>query len=388
LALEAQSHSRALLLLHDGELEDVRELAARLGAGVVEVAVGSDEDPEFDVAVTTPRHLGALGRARRRPRAVRVAVIEHDTRTLRAMLRRAGVDLVVRRPVHPAALRLLLLHALYRGPERRTRRVAVGAPVRFRDLVYSRGAILADLSERGCLLLARRPARLGRRIRVYFPDPSSAGREFAVAGRVVRAASRATEGADGTAFGVEFERPAPRVAERLREAVAAHLEGPAVLPRAPAARAARTHPTDPLPAPAAAAEGASGAPEPDPLDRRQLPRGSYEGRRVVALGEEAARVLIGRDLSPGGMRVDPTPRLRIGQRFRLALHVSPGDAPLVVPGEVERDDGPQGLVLRFHDLGEPALRYLTKMVHALPVLEMSAASQERIVVSELLDDEG
>ena len=38
---------------------------------------------------------------------------------------------MVRRPFHPAALRALVVHSLYRGPEkRRSPRVNVGAPVR------------------------------------------------------------------------------------------------------------------------------------------------------------------------------------------------------------------------------------------------------------------
>ena len=55
-----------------------------------------------------------------------------DSKTLRRRLRDAGTDLIVRRPVHPAALRLLILHSLYRGPEkRRTNRVSVGATIQY-----------------------------------------------------------------------------------------------------------------------------------------------------------------------------------------------------------------------------------------------------------------
>jgi hypothetical protein len=132
------------------------------------------------------------------------------------------------------------------------------------------------------------------------------------------------------------------------------------------------------------------APETDEVElaeRRRVPRGSYAGRRVVALGDEAARVLIGRDLSPGGMRIDPNPRLQVGQRLRVALHVSQGEAPVVVEAEVDRDDGALGLVLRFRGVPDPVVRYLTKMVDSLPVLEASSSSAERVVISEILDAE-
>ena len=35
------------------------------------------------------------------------------------MMRRQGVNFIVARPVHAAAMRLLVLHCIYRGPERR-----------------------------------------------------------------------------------------------------------------------------------------------------------------------------------------------------------------------------------------------------------------------------
>jgi hypothetical protein len=242
---------------------------------------------------------------------------------------------------------------------------------------------------------------------VYLPDVSAQGRVFPVGGRVVR---EVPGGPGDPAFAVAFDRLSERTAARLKDAVAAHLEGPAAMPAAGASRAAAPPAEVAAPAPDGStgiyvgpasrevvrvpAEFAQGAAPLEPElpaeldpDRRLVPRRSYAGRRVVALGEEAARVLIGRDLSPGGMRVDPTPALQLGQRFRLALHVSQRETPLVVVAEVARDDGERGLVLRFHDVGEPGVRFLTKMIDALPVLETSNASAERVVVSEILEVE-
>lgn len=351
---------RTLLLLHDGELADVRCVAESLGARVVECAP-ADAPPDWDVLVATARHARDTYLRSTRLRAVRVAVLESRSRTLRNLVRRAGMDLIVRRPVHPTALRLLLLHALYRGPERRSRRVAVGAPVRFRVGLRRRDGVLADLSMRGCMILSRRPMRIGQAIVVWVPDATSESKSFAVRGAVVRILP-SSSGERG--FGVDFGVVSKQLVAHLKASVAAYLEGPA----AHAGLDAGT--TQPLVSGAVLAQAAiaSGSPvaAEHPDERRERERRTYAGRRVVALGEEAARVLIGRDLSTGGMRVDPEPHLAVGQKLQIAIHAGPGQTPLVVQAEVMRDDAEHGFGLRFLALDEAAERYLAKMVDSLP----------------------
>ena len=420
---------RRMLLLHDGDLADVRALGLRIGAQVEESRGGGEA---WDVAVANARHVRELSKLSGGAGLVRIAVIDRDARTVRALLRRSGIDLIVCRPVHPAALRGLLLHSLYRGPERRSRRVAVGAPVRFRAGLRRRNAVLADLSVRGCLLISRDAVRVGTRLTVHLPDMRANGRFFAVSGKVVRAVQAAGDEPGGDGFAVAFEGISKSAALLLKDAVAAHLEGPVRMAEARGQAAEGSAP--PADAPAQFAEigeqpgdgeppaeesaplgAGADAPRPStyrnssvsrevvrvpesfarkapvtdaedaPCDRRRAPRRAFPaGRRVVALGDEAARVLIGRDLSTGGMRVEPTQELRLGQRFRIALHVSPGETPLVVHAEVARNDGLNGFVLRFRDLTAAAERYLAKMIDSLPVLEARNCSAARVVVSEIL----
>lgn len=416
---------RKVLLLHDGELADLRALVDQLGVQTVESRGSGDSDADFDVALVTPRRLRDLSRSSARPSAVRIAVLDRDARTLRALCRRTGVDLVVLRPVHPTAVRLLLLHTLYRGPDRRVRRVAVGVPVHFRCGFRWRSALLADLSTRGCQLVGCASRPPGKRLKVCLPDPAAPGRSFAVIGHVVRLVRGAEAG-----FAVEFSGVESRTREQLRAAVAAYAEGPSPCDRQTAAAAWRqfappatpADPPDTVPEnheepPIATAatpdrtDGAQpeeaerdGAEAPRPAgspdsahapasarlsnpaeDRRRDPRHCYRGRRVVALDEEAARVLVGHDLSLGGMRVAPNPALRVGQRLRVALYGSPGETPLVIDAGVARDDGERGLVLHFDgdDLG--ARRYLAKLLDALPVWDAGRESAPGLVVSEILD---
>jgi hypothetical protein len=402
--LTADESKRILLLLHDGELADVRAIAESAGAHVVECQPES-MPADWDVVVTTGRYAKGDHLAGGRERAVRIAVLDRNTRSVRSLARRFGIDLVVRRPVHPTALRLLLLHSLYRGPERRTRRVAVGAPIRFRAGFLRRDGTLADLSMRGCQIVSRHTVRPGQAVVVWIPDPAQPARPFAVAGKIVR--TLVAEGGD-RGFGVDFGRVKRDVALLLKGAVTAHLEGPAAIsggdpgvtqPIAPFAPASRAPSSEPDPnensdsgyrvasngrreVVRAPREFTAGLPAPDgdADERRRASRHAYGGRRVVALGDEAARVLIGRDLSIGGMRVHRAENLAVGKRFQLALHVAPGQTPLVVQAEVVRDDGPAGFAVRFDDVDETAARYLAKMVDSLPVLE----GGQGVVISEIV----
>ena len=122
-----------------------------------------------------------------------------------------------------------------------------------------------------------------------------------------------------------------------------------------------------------------------PSERRSKDRHTIS-RRIIALGDEAARVIIGRDLSVGGMRIDSTPGLAMGDRLKVAVHIRPDGQPLVVSAEVVRDDGPEGMALQFVDLSPATLTYLEEMMDALPAIIESNGSQEGegVVVSELV----
>ena len=106
---------------------------------------------------------------------------------------------------------------------------------------------------------------------------------------------------------------------------------------------------------------------------------------MLQLRDEAARVLVGRDISVSGMRVDPNRRLAVGQTLRIAIHVTGVDAPLVVTSQVCRDDGRDGLALRFVDLSRETAEQLAQALEALPVLAPTGDEREQgFVVSEIL----
>jgi hypothetical protein len=80
-------------------------------------------------------------------------------------------------------------------------------------------------------------------------------------------------------------------------------------------------------------------------------------------------VLIGRDLSVGGMRIEQHPDLKVGDHFEVALHGPNPGHPIHVQARIVRDDGPQGLGVAFEDMDRKHAAALEKIVACLPDVE-------------------
>jgi len=333
----------SVLLLDDGELTDVRRLLDDLGVDFVHLrgaGIGDGLEPPRDLLLTTarraqtiPQQAGAGGGA---AGPVRVVVANEEAETLRERLRQGGVDFLVRRPIHSEALRLLVLRALYRGPEKRSAlRVPFGVPVTARAGEREIAAVLAELSAGGCRLLVEAPVAAGSPVEVdVAAEPGDA--PLALRGRVIRCQVDGGGGGREAALAVEFD-PMPPACEA---ALARTLLRRAVKPQA---------------------LGSSG-------DRRAHARRAFE-QTVTTLEGEAGQALVGRDLSLGGMRVDPHPKLAVGDTMRLALYGFGGDAPAMVRATVVRDDGEDGLALRFDAVPPDVADRLEALVTSLPPIE-------------------
>jgi hypothetical protein len=366
-----------VLICHDGELADVcallrelkREFAERIGPPPL-----ADLARRFELVVATPARALRLGQLLGQPETRSIVVTEAGTRTAGRRLHQLGVEWIVRRPVHPAALRLLLQHALYRGPERRrTERVSVGLPIRYRAGWLPRRAVLRELSLRGASLITSRRVAPGRRIALQV---SEAGAPLALRGEVVRCRPLASGQLE---LGIALDPHPANPLAALRHLVDRYAHGPATCAAPGSAPAEDPGAAASRPEASAAATAARAA------DRRESVRLPF-ARRVIAVGGPTPHVLIGRDLSLGGMRVEPGAPLVPGQRLRLALHVRAGEIPLVVDAEVVRTDA-GGSGLRFASLREVDRGYLAKMLDALPALSAPSASgeEERRVLAEVVE---
>jgi hypothetical protein len=123
-------------------------------------------------------------------------------------------------------------------------------------------------------------------------------------------------------------------------------------------------------------------------DRRRNRRGTYE-QTVPAFGNRALRVLVGRDLSVGGMRIEHLPGLELGDRLHLAVYGKPGDPPFLIWGTVSRDDGKRGMAMVFDPVEPDVGHQLETLVGDLPAVESLHDSEIEAmgtVVSEILDN--
>jgi hypothetical protein len=122
-------------------------------------------------------------------------------------------------------------------------------------------------------------------------------------------------------------------------------------------------------------------------ERRRSRRGSYE-KKVPAFGTRALRVLVARDLSQGGMRVERFSGLEVGDRLHLAIYGAADHEPFLVWATVHRDDGANGMALVFDEVHAQLAEQLEKVVADLPSVESlhdDEAHAMGTVVTEILE---
>jgi len=338
------SDSPQVWLADDGALALVRDLLIQ-----AEVDYGEGAPPpgtRVQLLVTSAR--GALvGRSQLPSADTHLVLYEDASRSLRKVLERSGCDLVMPLPLNTHAFHLLLNFALYAGPEkRRSRRVVMSEPVRSDHDKRHPEATLVSLSLRGCGFISDAEARVGSEIQLRMPKALTGARDLKLTGRVL-----SSKPADGGGFEIAMafrlmEVEVRRILNGMMDRSAAGAE---LRPRTGAA--ARR----PKPPPANESE------------RRDGPRKRFT-RRVLAAGAGISHVLIGRDLSAGGMRVRPDPDLELGDVLKLAVHGHPGQPAIMLKAIVVRDDGDDGVVLRFEDVPKSIGRRLEEMVGDLPAL--------------------
>ena len=348
----------AVLVLDDGELDDIQQMLQEMAIPFARIrggAIVQGTPPPRDLLVATPRRIGAVkeavGDAIDPP--IRVMVVNEDSNALRSQLRRSGFDYLVRRPVHAEALRLMLLHCAYKGEERRNEpRVAVGFEVSFRAGLVTRRATLVDLSSRGCRLLSRHRVERGKRIKVWIPDAIGAGEPLVAVGRIVHVERAESVAQESVRLGVAFEPLDADTRRALALVIEDYAHGPATLRGKAPEQGPQTEPTPPAAEPPAkpgvpqVVRPVGGTP-----NRRRRARAAYS-QTVPAFGDRALRVLVGRDLSMGGMRIQPQDEVEVGDRLHLAIYGEPGSEPLLVWGEVGRN-----AARRAHDPLRPARRF-------------------------------
>jgi hypothetical protein len=123
-------------------------------------------------------------------------------------------------------------------------------------------------------------------------------------------------------------------------------------------------------------------------ERRTTARHPY-GAKVPAFGNRALRVLVGRDLGMGGMRIAHHPDLEVGDRLNLAIYGAAGEEPFLVWGTIARSEGENGMALVFDPVHSVIAEKLEKLVATLPAVESlhdDEAAAMGTVLTEILNE--
>lgn len=357
---------KPVLLADDGELQDVRELLEETGVPWLQCQgfQGSQVPDAVSLLITNSRL--ALVSAAERPRCDLHMVVydEKTSNTLRRVLERQGCDLVLPRPLSLHTLALVAAQAMYAGPERRRGpRVVLNEPMKLAVGGRPRPATLVQLSLRGCGILTDQEVAIGGEMTAVFPKDLTGSKPLE---------------AIGPALKVEVVENDPRqrrvsMAFRLMNAPSRSVVSK-IMERSGSGAELRPRSGD--------TEQQVAVSDPQPDERRTGMRKRFT-RRILAAGSGTSHVLIGRDLSSGGMRINPDMDLALGDELKLAVHSRPGLPAVMVRAVVARDDGDDGVLLRFKEVPASIATRLEQIMEGLPAL--SVPGRPGIVVSEVLD---
>jgi hypothetical protein len=268
----------------------------------------------------------------------------------------APCDLALVRPIEHSVLRLLTRRQeLAANRERRlSTRVALGGSVWVRVGDDRREVTISRISIGGCGLISPALLRTGARVEIELPPELSAPRHLVLTGEVLGSRELAT--GDGRTFDVSVAFRSLDLVDR-------------VTLRALMAR----HAIDFRPV----TEGSSARGDRGLRERAQLPIGNRRRalrrrfqQRVMGVHAGVAHVLLARDLSRTGMRIDRNERLALGDDLKLAVFGAFDTAPLLASTVVDRDDDVDGWFLRFAALDAEVEDRLEALIDSLAPLEL------------------
>ncbi len=380
------------LIIDGGELEDAYQLLTELGVETLRLDPCVNPDLHqwpSRILIAGVERAEALSEAASNPGCTAIGFTADASGDLGATAREAGFDYLVRRPVHPEALRLLIERAVYYGRERRDLpRLPAGCDVMWLAGLRAGHGTLVEISHGGCRILTKRKLPLGTGLKIRLPRSRVGGFGLMLQGRVVRT-RKPRAGIERVVMAVAFT--GLDVPARIRlDALLGELErGPAVhVPGEWQQDADATVPLSSREVAAAAPRTPRVRPQPDASTlHRTSPRAGIR-REVISLdGKNGSvqHVLVGRDLSSSGMRVEPHPALSVGDSVRLAVYGRFSRDALVIDAEVVRDDGDHGLGLCFVNVDEDLGRHLDDLVaDALSIEALRTAEQEGVLITQIL----
>jgi len=382
-----------VLLLDNGELEDVREILEDLELSFVRASKGDPIPPQPPkVVIATPfgcnppTASSAAPLSGERPIGIVISDVEAGSSPGRFG---AGFDYLVRRPFHPEALRLLIQSCLYAGTDRRVEpRAAVGCNVEVMCDGERHHATLVDLSYTGCRLLMAEPYDVGTSLTFILSEELGASAPFELSGEIVRCdIELRLRQREGFVTAVAWRALGGEVRRELNWVLEIWASGPGTVDGASAEPGSGDKAGQPAPATVelepdeASAESGAAAQRPQRQPRTPYPK------RVHLLDGAQSHAIIARDISRGGMKIDPIPKLELGDCLKLLVYHQARSEPLEIAVHVARDDGPSGLVLHFNTLDEATSTAIDRLLSGPSPIESlhdGQASSGSFTVAEVV----
>ena len=398
------TRSPGVLLLDDGELNAVAAVLDRMNIRYTRLAQtgsGAEIAPPLELLIATPCRASEVRRGTppgaRSGRPLRIIASDESSRSMRRKYERMGFQILVRPNAHSDVWKLLIARTIDLD-DRAEERTPVGKTVRVSTGRAQQSATLVDISNRGCRLRSNEEFCAGSRLRFDLPDTDDV--PTPVSGRVVRVDGRfgPESGAVHNAALLFDDDLCDDSRSKLTELLNRWSQ-----------RATDSSNPELLSLPACQSTASPGLTLDDETDppvsanvevELQIGHGAHEERRVHARGaftmpvsahtRDEERVLIGRDISAGGMLVEPASGLAEGDRIRLAVYGPADMEPLPIDALVVRSEAEEGLALRFEGLSREAEGKLDKLVACLPQVESLGGDHEDhvgAVVSQILSRE-
>jgi hypothetical protein len=315
--------------------QSVDDVPADVGHGYDLVVAGADAVAEISDPVCTGDR-----------RSIWIAVHDDAPARFREHLQSLGFHYLIHSNLDSEVLRLLFLHALYEGPERRgVARTPVGSTISVKTDHDCWPATLFDVTRDGCRLWSTHMLEPGVTISVIAPAGLVGESEFTLPGRVVRFERDDADGDKSHRIAIRFDDVDASAAAALDAILAGEAPGAAVTTLR-----------------------GSGEILLEDLDRRGQDRIPFE-RRITAMLGEASHVMLGRDLSVSGMRIEPRRELEKGAELKLAIYAGKTQEPVFVDAVVCRNDGARGIALRFTSVDAVMRDRLEQIVSASPAIE-------------------
>lgn len=373
----------SVVLVGNGQLKQARRALLRLRADFVhlrENEVVYNLPGPRDLLITTCQM--ALMRpdfewlAEDATQPIWICMHNQDFLPLRERLRRLGVHFLVHSGIDEESLRLLFGQFFHQGAERRgTLRLPFGREISCRVGREPHKAMLVELSANGCQIIGSSNLPVGAPIALDLPPELVGGSPIEFVGRVLRSVPCGPPSPiPEYSVAIDFDHLAADVRAQLERILDGRRLGTTV---APLERL-----------PESVDELEAGSPEHESSERRKHTRHEYRRAMPLASAElDRPDVVLGRDLSLEGIRIEARADLGPGSRITLALHGAPREEPLVLEAEVVRDHGEHGLGLQFVSMPPEQTRKLEKLIQRLPPLESlrdADSEGKRLVISQLV----